>query len=196
LGDKILGKDLNCYAYEYYKCYSILFGKEIWAVVFSPYEKIIIDSALQSEDIVKRINENVEAKKFIRFDLWGEKKYKEFEGVVEENRFKVSRISRGRNSFKPIVIGKIVENINSRTIVVRLRMDIFVYIFMAYWLGFAGVAAAGATLTGISKGKFSSTTLIIYGMFLFGYLMMIISFNYESGKAKKYLENLFESKIR
>jgi len=95
-----------------------------------------------------------------------------------------------RNSFNPTIKGKLHEDENGTTIEVKMRLHIFVGIFMTIWLGFAFLFLL-AGLTGAAP-EFILTPFI---MLLFGYGLTTGGFKYESIRAKKHLAALFEAEI-
>jgi hypothetical protein len=80
-------------------------------MAFLPWENIEYRLNLTKDEIIARINNIVEPKGI--FGIFFLKKYsygKPYEGEIYENGFKIKRISVYGNSFKPIIIGNIIEN--------------------------------------------------------------------------------------
>jgi hypothetical protein len=108
-----------------------------------------------------------------------------YRGEIFEDSFKIIRNIGYRNSFVPIIKGKIIDNYPGTVIEVKMRMMIFVYIFMLVWFGGISIglmfALKGAILAAI----------VPLGMLAFGYLIVMVGYKYEVNKAKKFLVNLF-----
>ncbi|HYX72204.1 MAG TPA: hypothetical protein VE732_05495 [Nitrososphaera sp.] len=126
---------------------------------------------------------------------WGlfERRTEKFEGEVSETGFKISRIIRYRNSFLPIVQGQFTPSVKGMRIEVRMRLHMAVLIFSILWLSFFGAVAVAFISQIISTGKFEGGMFIPFGMLLFYYLLVTISFGVEANKASKLLWDIFEA---
>ena len=163
---------------------------------YLPFENIIYRTELDSEEILQRLNENIEPKKTFRMTkIFGDNNHKPYEGDISGVSFNITRIISYRNSFMPIIKGNIEKDFNVTKINVKMRLHPLVLAFVLIWCGVIGVACLGILISSVSKGNFDPIALIPFGMILFGYGLTTASFKYESKKSKKYLAQLFEAKI-
>ena len=161
-------------------------------MAFFPWENIEYKTNLTKDEIINRIDSVVEPKGV--FGVYFFKKYsygKPYDGEIYENGFKIKRISIIGNSFKPIIVGSIIEENGQNIINIKMRLHYIVIGFMTIWFG--GVLSI--LLNNIIKAKSSVEILsgIIGGLIflIFGYLIMTIPFKLESIKSKKYFKELF-----
>lgn len=66
---------------------------------------------------------------------------------------------------------------------------------MCIWLGILGIAGIGVVIDNVHKGDFKSSLLLPIGMFMFGYLLPMGGFKFESRKAKAKLIEILEGGI-
>ena len=161
---------------------------------YLPFEKLTYKTSLASEEILKRLRENIEPKKTFRMTgLFGSKDHKHYEGSIEGRSFSISRIIHYRNSFLPIIKGEIASKHDGTHIHIQMRLHTIALIFMALWCGILGLVFLVISFDSLNEGSFDPFLLIPLGMLLFGYLMTVGGFKYESGKSKKWLKDLFEA---
>jgi hypothetical protein len=98
----------------------------------------------------------------------------EFEGTVDGDRFRATRMIGYRNSFLPVIHGQVRTRGSGSVITLTMRLHIFVMIFMTIWLG----AAMFAT---------STSGLLPLGMFLVGIALPAVGFYPEAFKARDIL---------
>ncbi|WP_338762915.1 hypothetical protein WAF17_18570 [Bernardetia sp. ABR2-2B] len=159
-----------------------------------PYDNLTYKTHLSKEEIAKRLNEVTEPKKMIRMTgVFSNKNHKEYEGAVDTNSFKISRIIGYRNSFLPRIEGEIEESKESTLVHIKMRLHTFVLVFMGIWLTIVGlVAIAVLSSLFLSESNIGFGVFIPCFMFLVGLLMPILAFHYEGNKSKEFFENLFE----
>jgi hypothetical protein len=163
---------------------------------YLPFENITYKTKLDSDKILKRINEITEPQKIFRKSgIFGSTNYKPYEGYIDGMSFKITRITGYRNSFLPKIEGIIKKSFHETTVNVKMRLHPFVLIFMSIWCGGVGLGFLAVLNTSINKGNFEPIILIPLGMLLFGYGLTTGGFKYESIKSKKYLAQLFETEI-
>lgn len=159
-----------------------------------PYENLTYKTHLSKNEIVKRLSEEIQPKHWLlkkRFSFNG--KYKSYEGVINEDSFKISRvIIDSQNSFAPQIKGKIEEVNNSQNskktlIHIKMRLHIFIIIFMFILL--LSMLLGSLVLITLKLGlAFLFPFLIIFLMSV----VIIFAFNYERDKSKAFFEKLFE----
>jgi len=153
-----------------------------------PYERVCLRSEAPADEILRRLARRVEPTKWLRNPL--SHAHLPYEGRIDRNQFKISRIIHHRNSFLPTIIGSVRVDGTGAVIDATLRPHFNVIVFMALWCGFLAVATAEIIARQLSNGVFQASGLIPPGMVLFGYFMMRWSFFAESKKAKRFLEDL------
>ena len=161
-------------------------------MIFLPWENIEYKTNLTKDEIINRINSVVEPRGF--FWIYFFKKYsygKAYDGEVYENGFKIKRISIFGNSFKPIIIGNIIEDKEQISISIKMRCHYFVMGFMTIWFGgifLSLLKNITKTMSGVNI-IFEIIGALIF--LLFGYLLMTISFKFESIKSRNFFNELF-----
>ena len=166
---------------------------------FIPFEKYTLSSKLSIEELQKRLNENVGPKRQLRFGLLPKIYTKPYEGTIIENTFSINRTINYKNSFLPIIKGTFSKYPGQTQIEIKAKLHPFVLVFISVWLGIVGIVCVGMLLIGalkfneIVKEGFSPMALIPFAMFLFGYLLVLLSFKYESKKSKQFLLSLLEA---
>jgi hypothetical protein len=101
-----------------------------------------------------------------------------FIGRVRDESFKLRRDIRYRNSFLPLVRGRIVPTSTGTRVSVAMFVHPFVAVFMLFWLGAVGYGAATAAV---------SSRLTLWFMFAFGVLLVTGGFFPEAFAAKRIL---------
>lgn len=166
---------------------------------FLPYEKLTISTYLGVEEAINRLANAVDAPKSLPLTWpFGKRSDKAYEGKISGDRFKISRIINYRNSFLPIVEGKIqTDPFGSGTrIEITMRLHEVVIIFMLIWLSMVGWGAVLFTLAFLAEPKkIGLFALIPAGMFVFGCLLTIIPFKIEAAITKKFLLQLFDGSL-
>jgi hypothetical protein len=156
---------------------------------FLPFDNFKIYSSLSYDEVRQVLDEEVEPRKGFMLSGIFNTSDKPFRGEVFENTFKIFRNIRYKNSFLPIIKGKVSDNYPGTVIEINMRMVIFVYIFMAVWI--TGVSAA---LIFTLREAFVAS-IIPLAMLVFAYLVMIVAYRYEAGKAKKFLNEIFKAQV-
>jgi hypothetical protein len=146
-----------------------------------PFRRFHIDTLATPQTIIARLRAEVRqepdfAESFR--ELWKSKKPEGpvFIGKIDGRTFRIRQVVRGRNSFIPLIRGRI-EPIQSGTrIDITMFMHPFVFTFMLFWLG--------ACAWGIWVNPRELPLLI---MFVFGATLSIGSFYWEAAEAERLL---------
>lgn len=169
---------------------------------YLPFENFVLVTSLSADEVRNRLANNIEPQKNSFIFTSKKNTSKPYEGSIINNTFKISRIISYRNSFLPVITGEISQAWGKTEITVNMKPVIFVQIFMAFWLGGVGLACIGILVAGIIKFKdiihngFSPAFLGPFGMFIFGYLLITLSFRYESKTSKEFLKSLFDAEYK
>ena len=127
---------------------------------------------------------------------FGPKTSQEFSGTVTPDGFIVSRRVLSRNSFVPVITGRL-EWLPGRTrIRITMRLNWFV---LAVWFLFMTFAASGL-LTVLTHaravgGNLASGLVPVAGVLVFGYLLCAVSFGWEARWAKGRLDPLLSGDV-
>lgn len=162
---------------------------------FLPYENITYRTKLKEEEVINRLNNFVEPEKIFRFNFFGNGSSKSYEGDILGNKFYINRIINYRNSFLPRITGTVRTEVYETTIKVKMRLSIFVVIFLCFWC----IATCSFCFLGLffsyKSNTFYNGSLVPLGMLLFAYCLTMGGFKFESYKSRKHLLNLFEAEI-
>lgn len=146
------------------------------------------------ENIEAYIKEKTEdyQKNRIRWGIFSQKNYKEYEASFSKNTFKMRRIIKHRNSFLPEINGEIFRHGSGTIIKVKFSLNQFVKIFMIIWMMFFTVGAAIAIVSAAS-GTVPALMVfaVIFIMLLSVVLMPLIGFYPEVRRSKNDLKLLF-----
>lgn len=163
---------------------------------YLPFENITYRSKLDADVIIEKLKKEIEPRKTFRMTgVFGNSNHKPYEGSIEGKTFNISRIIRYQNSFLPKIKGDVNKDINGTRINVKMRLHLFVIIFMFIWFGGVGFGCFTVLSIAFIKKSFDAIYLLPFGMLLFGYLLVTLGFKYESIKSKKYLSQLFEAEM-
>lgn len=177
---------------------------------FMPYGHIQIKSKFKADEIERRLKEQLEPPSIISGMFRGNHKY--FQGSIENGKFKISRIIHYRNSFRPVIIGRLQPEIDHTIIGLTIRLDFAVvailllivgsFILPMFSLLFQPLLFQSLPFGEnvdfwqyLPEGYWLQFVLSSIGTFLFFYLFVMIPFNVEAGKATKYLDELFERQL-
>lgn len=145
-----------------------------------PYQKIEIKTRLGQEAALQKLNAIVEPRKLRwRFS----RDHLPFEGTIEGVEFKISRIIHYRNSFLPILDGKIRDDLDVSTLEFTAR-PFFIVMLLWPMMGIIFVASI------LFSGELSFLWIIL-PLFLIFYGVPTAFFNWELNKTKKLLEDQF-----
>jgi hypothetical protein len=117
-----------------------------------------------------------------------------FLGMVGPDRFKITRNITYRNSFMPVLVGTISQEGPHTVIHLRLRLVIFVLVFIMIWVSMATFGALAISWRGFSQGDPNRWAgLLMWGFPAFGYVLCMGGFNYERKRSLKALKELLQA---
>ncbi len=155
---------------------------------YLPYEHIVYRTNLSEQEVIRRISDFVEPKKF----GLGKNRIKEYEGFVNNNSFEISRVIQYRNSFLPKINGVIQKNNYETEIQVTMKLDLFVLIFLIFW---CSISASVFVMISLTEKKMPIESFMPLLMLVFVYILTMLCFKFESKKSKEYLKKSFEAEI-
>lgn len=165
---------------------------------FLPYENIHYVTSLQTDDLINRLEIITEKTKnpYPNYILCKYKfKTNTYIGELDGLTFSMRRNINYRNSFLPLINGTIYTNESQTSIQVTMRLSLLVIVFMTIWCGGCLFACYPIVFSLFTNEDFKSFQLIPLFMTLFGYLLTLGGFKYESIMTKKDLKKLFEANV-
>lgn len=166
---------------------------------FLPLEKFAFSSKLSATEIRERLQKNVAANYNFRTTWRRSGEAKPYQGNVTATTFTIHRMISHRNSFLPEINGRFYTSLGKTEVHVTMKPAAIVIAFMIVWMGAVSLICQGILAAGLWNVKrilhegFSPMTLIPFGMFAFGVMLMNIGFKPESKTARQFLENLLEA---
>jgi hypothetical protein len=106
-----------------------------------PFEKYTLISDLSIDEIIKRLEKNIDLDNTPRFFGINSSSGKPYKGKCSENTFSITRVINYRNSFLPLIKGEISVYLNETRINITMRPTLPVLIFASIWLGIVGIVA-------------------------------------------------------
>ena len=167
-------------------------------MLFAPFERLTIETALPPEEVRRRLEQVIEPKQMFRFSS---RDHKAYQGNLNNDRFEVSRIIHYRNSFLPVIKGEIRPGLGGTVVAITMQPHPLVIAFMLIWFGFAGTIFAGILFTSVisiwqaNGGSLTNLAGLIFpaGFLLFGYVLLMGGFKFESVKSKAFFQELFRT---
>src|SRR5687768_10407578 len=98
------------------------------------FENYVLTSKLSIEEIKRRLVNNIEPKKSFSFFGFNKSSNKPYKGQIIGDTFTISRIINYRNSFLPVITGRISTFLGKTQINVKMRPVTSVLIFISVWL--------------------------------------------------------------
>ncbi|HSD06359.1 hypothetical protein [Flavobacterium sp.] len=90
-----------------------------------PYKKITLETKLEPELIIDRIQDSIEDVdfQFFRYGLFSKVYEKPFEGEIDGNEFEIQRLVNYKNALLPIMFGNIIRESNVTKIEIKMRPE-------------------------------------------------------------------------
>ena len=153
-----------------------------------PIQKLQIKSDYSAKIVAEKLSLETDQRMFFRKN----NSNKKFEGKVHNTSFNINRILNYRNSFYPIISGKIISEENSKTTIkITMCMTIYANVFMCIWFIITGTVFIFALKQQIENEVFEYKPILWSLLFiLVGYFLMIISFTAEAKTARKILTEI------
>lgn len=155
-----------------------------------PYTNLSLRSPLSPGEIAALFGGRIKEWQWMRFTGGGH----HFQGSLTADKFTMSRIIGYRNSFLPVIAGKIVPADRGTFIHLVMRLHVTTAIFLAVWFGFV-LLGSMSVAAGLISGKlpFHPALLIPFGMLGFGMALVSWGFWFEALKQKPMLLELFQA---
>lgn len=157
-------------------------------------ENIIYKTKLSKDQVIQKLNENVEAEKSVSFGSFNLTYSKAYYGKINGYNFEMIRAISYNNSFLPKIKGEVYTDFDGTRIKVNMKLNSFVLAFMSIW--FVGVIIGCIVVTfALFTQDFTPFFLIPFGMLLFGIALVYGAFKTESSTSKSDLMRIFEAEI-
>lgn len=164
-----------------------------------PYEKYVLTTTLTAEEVLKRIGNNVQAEHDYTWSAFRRVYSKPYRGAVTGLSFRMIRNINYRNSFLPVIRGRVTSFSGHTEVMINMRPVGFIIVFMSFWLGLTGLVCIGILLNGIFQFRqilqngFSPAFIIPFLMFAFGSGLFLYGFKSESIQSKQFLADLVKA---
>jgi hypothetical protein len=150
-----------------------------------PFYRFEIDVDAPPPVVVERLRSIVRDKLTIRESfrrMWpfGNPIGAPFIGSVQDESFKIRRDIRYRNSFLPMIRGRVTPNGVGARVYVTMFIHPLVALFMIFWFGVVGYGAVSVP---------STSSMIPGGMFIFGIALTLGAFIPEAIKARRLISD-------
>ena len=164
-----------------------------------PEESYILTTKLSVDEVKKRISESILQKKNSSLAEFHNPLKRKYEGKLFNDTFQINQvIVERRNSFAPLITGKINSSFNKTNVEVKMELLPFVRMFMSFWLGVIGLACVVILFVGLLQFReilsegFSPMIMIPFILFIFGCYLTFGGFKSQSENSKYFLANLLE----
>lgn len=157
-------------------------------------KNIIYRTKLAKEEVITSlkgfVQDEIYYSSFLRTNF--EKLYN---GDISDDSFSIKKSTNTRNPFLPLIKGIYSENKKGTNIYVSIKFSKAVLVFMLLWLGITGFGCILFVCSMITNMNFIFLFFLSFGMFLFGLIVPILTYNTEYNKTKKDLQEIFAAEI-
>jgi hypothetical protein len=165
-----------------------------------PFEKYVLATDLSVEEVLKRLAGCMQSESDYSWSSFRRIYIKPYRGAVSGLTFRMIRNINYRNSFLPVINGRVTSMSGRTEVMISMRPAYFVLVFMAFWLGMTGLVCIGIIVAGIAQFReilhngFSPVVFIPFAMFAFGSGLTFFAFKAESKVSKQFLADLLKAK--
>jgi hypothetical protein len=160
-----------------------------------PSQNLILHSPLTAVECENKLREFTEEMKPFKLSWKAPIYSKRYIGFVFDGKFEIHRNITYRNSFLPIIRGKISPTAVGSEIQINMKLEAFVKVFIGLWLGFTFLFCVAVIMV-MFKASFSPFFIIPFIMAIFGLTLSHGAFNYERKQIVDDLKNIFEAEIK
>ncbi len=164
-----------------------------------PFEKYVLTTDLSVEEVQKRLASCMQSESDYSWSFFSRRYTKPYRGAVTGLTFRMIRNISYRNSFLPVIKGRVTRISGHTEVMITMRPAGFVLVFMAIWLGMTGLVCIGIIVAGIAQSRqildngFSPAVIIPFVMFAFGSGLTLFAFKSESIESKGFLADLLKA---
>ncbi len=164
-----------------------------------PYQRAALYSPLSPQEVFHRLDGEVRPRRTFAermtelFRQPAVDSSKSYEGDLQPDRFKISRIISYQNSFQPFITGRVTPEGPGSLVSLTLAMHPAVYLFGVIWFSMVLLVLA-AGLLAFWDGSASTGDLgIPLAMFLFGFVLFNAGFWFETRRSLRFFKELLET---
>ncbi|WP_375560020.1 hypothetical protein ACE193_20225 [Bernardetia sp. OM2101] len=162
---------------------------------YLPYEKISYTTHLSSEQIKKRLEQITEPKKIFRWKgIFARSNHAPYEGEINLDSFKISRILHRKMGFLPLIEGKIqsekFEGKEKTTVHLTMRLSNFILAYLVIWLFWMIILLLPNSFINVNLDN-NSRIFILIAIVIF-YVISIVKFNQEVSNSKEELKRVLD----
>ncbi|QNR25195.1 hypothetical protein [Croceimicrobium hydrocarbonivorans] len=160
-----------------------------------PHSDLQLKSPLSESEVCQYLEENLEAKKALRFNSKGTYR-RAFEGELKGKNFEIRRTINYQNSFLPKIIGTIRSSGPNTEIHLKMRLPKGRLLFLGVWFAMILFFLIPNLVSPPETEQLIILQLGPIAMLIFAYLLSTIAFQYEVSKAKRILEEIWHIETR
>lgn len=162
---------------------------------FLPFGKLSYFTHLDSREVGSRILANMDVDKnhgsILRFRSMFSSRKNRYSGFASGKEFSMTRNIRYRNSFLPMISGRVEPSGYGTEVTVELKLNTFVIVFGIIWGVGVLLGSVVAVTAFLSEGA-GFVAFMPLLMLVFGYLLFTVPFNIEASIFRKDLEQWLE----
>ena len=157
-----------------------------------PHSRFTIMSRVSAAEALSRLGQATgrPAGAFSRRDV------RSFVGDVNGESFSIMRVSRGRNSFRPLIRGTVASSTKGSEVTGTARLHTVVIGFMGFLIAVLSLTLLQLLASGFSARRWDTTVLVIPGIVVFLIVMMRVAFAVESRRALEELALVVGGDVR
>ena len=161
-----------------------------------PQKNYTYKSKYTKTEVLDFLKNNIEKEKPFAVSLTGPNYTKPYIGQILFNKFDIKRVIKYRNSFLPQITGEVIDEGTGSTIEVKMDLNMLIKVFIGLWLGIVGLVCIGATAAIIlTTIKLNIAMIAPYFMFLFGFFLVKLPFNFECKRSTTDLAMILKATI-
>jgi len=129
-------------------------------------------------------------------DAFSRRDDRPFVGDVKGGSFSIMRVSRGRNSFRPLIRGTVATSIQGSEVTGTAQLHTIVIAFMGFLIAVLTLTLLRLLTSGIGARRWDTAVLVVPGILAFLILMMRLAFAVESRRALEELALVVGGDVR
>ena len=149
---------------------------------------LVFETALGADEVTRRLAREVTPPKWQH----QETRTQLFEGTFADGRFHMVRLVRGRNSFRPVIEGRLSPTPRGTRIDVQLRLHPLVLGLSAILFGIGGLVAVIAAAESLARRE-PAPQLIVVPLMAAASAVIAVAASLEARKATRLLARVFDS---
>lgn len=157
-----------------------------------PWSKITLASPLSLAEARRALSSQVDEKTTWSFFV-RRSHGRPFHGNIRGDDFAIVRIIQYRNSFIPVILGRLRGEPTGTSVEIRMRMTLPVCLFMGLWMVMAGLGGIAVMVLSILNAQ--PIGLVAPLPFAFGGLLVGFGFGSEATTAERLLRDIFKSVV-